>query len=1042
LTSLQPLRLPASYAQELLWLLHRAAPENVAYNVSRAYRVPGALDAAALLRALDALVARHEILRTTYGSEGDAVVQIIHSPAQITARIEDCSHLAERAREAAVRQLLRAAALAPFDLAAEAPFRVLLVRSSANEHVLQLTSHHIASDGWSGEVLLRDLDALYARELGDGFPLAPLPIQYADFAAWQRETIAGERLAELLAYWRDELAGAELSLQLPTDFPRPVLPSGAAVTRELVLDRATAVAVRGLAARCEATLYVTLLAAFGTLLHRITGSPDVLIGSPILGRDRPELEPLIGFFANTVVQRARFAGDPTFAELVARLRRATLDAYDHQDVPFEKLVLELRGATNAAAPLLGAVFTMLTGGGPDAARLGPLTLEPLPVAATTKFDLTLFAADRGDEVALTLCARTDLYAPATVSRMLGQLRTLLLAAAADPQRRVGDLPLLAPDETAQLARWNATATGGTLEPVTAAIERAALRAPQRVAVRCGVEAVTYGTLWERSGELARRLRRAGVGPGIMVGIARERSIAFIVALVAVLRAGGAYVPLVPDLPEERRRRQAQLARVALVLDEWTVLPEAMPDDPLPAIALDDLAYVLFTSGSTGEPKGVAIAHGNLANYVAGIARALDAPADARAGWSYGLVSTAAADLGNTTLFAALTAGGELHVIPPDVATDPARFAAAVHVQPLDVLKITPSHLRALLDGAPTGSELLPRRRLILGGEAVPWRLAEQVLATHACRLFNHYGPTETTVGACTFEVTAASAARVRAAGAATVPIGLPLANVQLHVLDARAVPLPVGIPGELWIGGAGVAPGYLHDPVRTAERFVDVAPFGRLYRTGDRVRRLPSGEIEFLGRIDRQVKVRGYRVELGEIEAALAAQPAVREAAVLLREDGGEPELCAYLAADTAGDAEQLIAELRAALAARLPAYMVPSRFAVLDALPLTPNGKLDRAALPGFAPAGGAAGGAAPASPAERGLAEIWCEVLRIPQVGRDDDFLSLGGHSLAAIRVLGRISRAFGVRLPLRALFDAPSLAELAARIEREAAAGGAES
>ncbi len=1069
--------LPASYVQELLWLMDRASPGSSAYNVPRTRRLAGRLDADALRRAFDALVARHEILRTTYAFHEDHPVQVIHDPRPVDFRVVDLSGRPEAERLAEAERLTREQARAPFDLANDQLMRVTVIKLGDDDHVLHIDSHHIAFDGWSRDVLFRELSALYREYAGGAAAALPeLPIQYADYAIWERQNLSGARLEKLLDYWRTQLGGAEFVLELPTDFARPAVPGVGGVTERVTLSPSLLAGVRALAGQHQATLYMTLLAAYTTVLHRYTVQDDVLVGSPIAGRSRPETEGLIGYFANTIVQRARFASDPTFSELLTQVRASALGAYDHQEIPFEKLVLELQGGQQLShSPLFQVVFTMLGGGtesGP--ARIGDAEVRSFGADDTdTKFDLTLFMTERDDSLTLTLRARSDLYAPATVHRILGHIVTVLEAAVANPATKISALPLLTVAERDQASRWNeTTAELGGPTTIDRLFSEQVARVPGQVAVRSGRGELTYAGLDQRANRVANRLRALGVTPGAMVAVTLDRSVDLLVAILGVLKAGAAYVPVLPDLPAARAARQVaesgakvivtSSAHVSILPSDVRILSldgDAAEIDAEPAVAPDipvdpqRTAYVLFTSGSTGVPKGVAVTHANVVHYARAVSAVLNG-ADSMSGWHFGMVSTLGADLGNTSLFPSLFHGGVLHIMTTDVTTDPAHYASYVKEHPLDVLKITPNHLRALVGGA-AGTELaalLPRKWIVLGGEVLSLDFAQKLLDAGSCRVLNHYGPTETTVGATTYEVTRASLDAARAAGAQTVPIGTPLANVQLHVLDAHGQAVPVGVPGELYVSGAGVARGYVGRDDLTKERFIQVgawpslrsgrqhsvAPTHLSYKTGDRVRRLPDGAIEFLGRADDQVKIRGYRVELGEIELAFAEHPGVAQCVALVRDD----RLIAYVV-PRAGDAyaqshaQRITAEtLTEWIGTKLPDYMVPGAVVILDALPLSANGKVDRAALPDPGASAAAAEDAyvAPRNPTEEAIAAIWAEVLKKERVGVTENFITLGGHSLLAIRVLGKLSRKFGVRLPLRSLVDAPTIADLSELVDLE--------
>jgi amino acid adenylation domain-containing protein len=1078
--------LPASFAQELFWLIHRTAPDSTAYNVPRLRRLRGALDVDALRRALDAIVARHEVLRTTYGSEGDATVQYVHEPRPVPFEMVDLSTGPAATRDAAAERVARARIDRPFDLRRDLLLRATLIRLAQDEHVLLVESHHIAFDGWSRDIFFREFDAFYRSFTGGASADLPaLPIQYVDFAIWQREQLAGARLEELLAYWRTALQDAALTLDLPGDLPRPARPGFDGATVTLQLDPEFARRLTATARAHGATLYMTLLAAYMTVLQRYTGQDDVLVGSPVAGRARPETEPLIGYFANTVVQRGHFADDPTFATLLDRVRDSTLGAYDHQDVPFERLVLDIVKNQDAArSPIFQVVFTQLgvaqEGVNPT---LGDIAMEGFAVdAGSTKFDITLLFSEQASGVHLALRYRTDLFSAAFAERFAGHLRRVLEAVAADPTVSVSRIDFLTAAERSELAAWNDTAVSeGSATTLTHLIEAQATRAADRLAVVgprasataagsvAGTLAITYAELNTRANQLAHHLRTLGIGPNAPVGLLLDRSTDAIVGLLGILKAGGAYMPLAVDAPNARIAQQltesgarvvvtnvagaAKLpsSTTAVALDRDEAVLGALPQANVAPVAQPtDVAYILFTSGSTGVPKGVAVTHANAVHYARAVSRVLadvdrHTAGDGLAsldGWVFGMASTLAADLGNTSLLPALLSGGTLHLLSKEVTTDPARFAEYASVYRFDVLKITPNHFSALTGGKNGGelSPLMPKRWLVLGGEALRLDLARTFLGAGGTRILNHYGPTETTVGVSTFEVTTRSLAEVESHGVKTAPIGRPLANTHSFVVNRSSIEQPVGVPGELLLGGAGVAQGYVNRDDLTAQRFVQFAG-ERVYRTGDRVRRLANGAVEFLGRADDQVKVRGFRVELGEIDQVLRQNPGVAQSVVVARtDDAGESQLVGYVVPHQSGYAvshsdRPTPAKLMEWVATQLPDYMVPSAIVMLETLPLTANGKVDAARLP--APDRDAAVEdrfVEPETSTEKQLAAIWAEVLKRERVGRGDNFLDLGGHSLLAIRVLGKISKTFGVRLPLRTLFDAPTIEALGQRVDDE--------
>jgi amino acid adenylation domain-containing protein len=1067
---------PVTFAQEVLWLLDRATPGLTAYNTPVARRIRGVLDVAALERALNALVARHETLRTVFAARGDGAVQVVKPSADVRLTMHDLRSLPAVEREGAAIAALRADTDTPFDLTQEPGFRASLARVGEEDHVLLLLTHHIVSDAWSYGVMMRELNALYAAESRGVAPdLPPVALQFGDFAAWQRDVLQGERLNERLSYWRERLADLP-TLDLPTDFTPRGTTGFAGARVGTTLSPELSDAARRFAQSRDATLYMVLLAAVQSVLHRYSGQDDVVVGSAVAGRTRRESEEMIGYFSQALPMRTSFDGDPAFGELIGRVRDTVLGAFEHQDVPVETLMLELQRSQQRQAPLFRVVLTMQDAM-PVALELRGTTAEPVELdASATKFDLTFLVTDTPAGIEIALWYRTELFRADSARRLLGHLETLLGAALADPMRRVSALPLATIGEHEQLVSWNATGLDeGEPTSLVALFEAQAARVPDRVAVVApsasasahgsvaGSTTLTYAELNARANQLARHLQASGVAAGAPVGLLLDRSADALVGLLGILKAEGAYMPLSVDAPSARLAQQITESGAKLVvtsaslagrlLGSATVVPldsdavtlGAHSDANLPLSARPrDTAYVLFTSGSTGVPKGVAVTHANIVHYMRVVRRVLgtvdDEPMDGRAR-QFGLASTLAADLGNTSLFPALLGGATLHLLGADVTTEPARFAQYMSVHQLDVLKLTPNHLRALVAGK-SGAELaevLPRQVLVLGGEALSLDFARQLAGSGRCRVLNHYGPTETTVGVLTHAVTPDSLAAATALGAATVPLGRPLANTRAYVVDAKGQEQPVGIPGELWLGGAGVTNGYLNRPELTAERFVSFRG-ERVYRTGDRVRRLADGTLEFLGRGDDQVKVRGYRVELGEIEQVLRAHPGVEQGIVLLRaqSEAVEPVLVAYAVPKQAGYAvshtdRATTEKLSAWLAAQLPEYMVPSAVVLLEALPLTANGKVDRSKLP--EPGESAAAGdtfVAPRTETERQLATIWQEVLKREQVGVTDNFLALGGHSLLAIRVLGRISKTFGVRLPLRALFETPTIEALAGAID----------
>jgi len=1058
---------PLSFGQEQLWVIDQLAPGSPAYNIVEGLRLSGPLDVAALERALAAVVRRHEALRTTFraATADGRPVQVIAPALAVPLRVVDLGALPAATREAAAQERAAEEARLPFDFGRGPLLRATLLRLDAGAHLLVLVVHHIVADGWSMGLLIRELAACYAAAVdGAEAPaeLPVLPVQYADFARQQREWLRGENIADHLAYWTQQLGGMPDSLDLPADRPRPPVQTFRGAWYEFALPAELYAAIVRLSQKERVTPFMTLLAAFQALLHRYTGRDDIVVGSPVAGRTRTETEGLIGLFMGMLVLRGDLAGDPTFRELLGRARDLALDAYDHQDMPFEHLVEELRPARDPSRnPLFQVMFALQNMPAPPNNMAGVDLRREEIHTGTAKFDLSLILIPQTEDGGLRglLEYNTDLFEEATIARMAEHFRTLLEGIAADPDRRLSALPLLTEVERRQLlVDWNSTVAPLPEATLPALVAAQAARTPDAVAVVCADEELTYAALEGRADRLARRLRELGVGPDVLVGLYTERSLAMVVGLLGILKAGGAYVPLDPSFPVERLafmaadaalpvlvtqaalvgRLPAHAARVVL-LDDPDPDPDAAAGDAGDAgggATLDDLAYVLYTSGSTGHPKGVQIPHRALVNFLASMRRA----PGLTAADTLLAVTTLSFDIAGLELYLPLIVGARLVVAGRDVAVDGAALAATLTRTGATVMQATPATWRLLLDAGWQGD---PRLTALCGGEALPGELAAR-LRPRVGALWNMYGPTETTIWSTIQEV----AEPVGAAGE-VVPIGRPIANTQTYVLDGHMRPVPVGVPGELCIGGAGLARGYLGRPALTAERFVPdpfaTAPGARLYKTGDRARYRPDGTLEYLGRLDNQVKVRGYRIELGEVEATLAAHPAVRQAVVTVREDTpGDARLVAYVVPEPGG--APAAEELRALLRERLPAYMVPSAFVALAAFPLTPNGKVDRRALPApdaAQPADTDAGAyVAPRTPTEREVATVWAEVLKLARVGAEDDFFDIGGHSLLATQVVARLRAARGPGMSLRTLFDAPTVALLAAALDalppRQADAG----
>jgi amino acid adenylation domain-containing protein len=889
-----------------------------------------------------------------------------------------------------------------------------------------------------------------------------LPVQYADFAHWQRQWLQGEVLEEQLSYWGQQLAGSPTVLELPADRPRPAVQSFCGADLAMALPQELSQAIVDLSRREGVTLFMTLLAAFQTLLFRYTGQESINVGSPIAGRTRPETEGMIGFFLNTLVFRTDFSDDPSFRELLRQVREVSLGAFAHQDLPFEQLVEALQPERNMShSPLFQVAFVMLNTS-TEALELPGLKMQPFRVEdSTAKYDLTLFVVESQAGLTANLEYSTDLFDASTIRRMLQHLAMLLESIVADPNQRVSALALMSEPEAQQLlVEWNQTETDYPLEQcLHHHIEAQVERAPEAVALVFEGAQLTYGELNRRANQLAYYLQRLGVGPEVPVGICLERSLEMIVGILGVLKAGGAYLPLDPAYPLERLAFMLEDSQAPVLLTQQRLIegigetirnPQSAIRNPV-VVCLDTIretlarerdenltsgvtsdhpAYVIYTSGSTGKPKGVVVSHRAICNHML---------------WQQDHLSVTAADCllqktafsfdaSGTEFYLPLFNGGRLILPRPGGQQDSSYLVKAMIEHQVTILQLVPSLLRVLLEEEDF-ARCESLSRVICAGEALPAELQERFNLSLAAELHNFYGPTEAAI-----DVTCWS--YQHADGRQIVPIGRPLGNTQVYVLDSARRPVPVGVPGELYIGGANLARGYLNRPELTAERFTphpfSQEPGARLYKTGDLARYLPDGHLEFLGRIDHQVKVRGFRIELGEIEAALGHHPAVQEAVVLVREDvPGDKRLVAYLVADQ----ELSPSEWRGFLKGRLPEYMVPAAFVRLKSVPLTPNGKVDRRALPAPDRARPELERAyvAPRTPIEEKLSEIVAQLLRIERVGIEDNFFELGGHSLLATQFMSRLRNAFQVELPLRSIFEGPTVAELARAVEK-AKEGGA--
>jgi amino acid adenylation domain-containing protein len=1032
--------LPLSFAQQRLWFLEQLEPGHSFYNLPFVTRLAGPLRVSKLEESLTEIVRRHEALRTTFTTVDGRPTQVIAPSSPLSLSVIDLRGLPESDRDAEASRLTLAEAGRPFDLVQGPLFRASLLCLSDIDHVLLLTLHHIVSDGWSIGVLYRELSALYAALCaGRPSPLPGLPIQYADFALWQRRWLQGEVLELLLSYWKRKLTGMPLFLELPTDRPRPRVQVFLGAAYAVPMAKSLVEGLKTVGRQAGATLFMVLLAAFKVLLFRYSEQTDVVVGCPIANRTRVEVEGLIGFFVNTLVLRTDVSGDPTFGQVLSRVREVTLEALAHQDLPFEKLVEELQPARNLGHnPLFQVMFVLQnteTGG-----QIGPQQNAPQLSVGTSKFDLTLSVTETADGLMAVFEYNTELFDATTVVSLAQHFQTLLEGAVAQPGRRASELLLLSREERQRLAdEWkgtdNARASASCIHELCEAQARVR---PDAVAVMFAGQCLTYRELNARANQLARALREHGVGPEVLVGLCLERSPEMVVGLLGILKAGAAYVPLDPTYPTDRLAYMLEDTQAPLLLTQerlasgpssyqgkvlcldtdWPRIAAYRDDDVGAPTAPDNLAYVIYTSGSTGRPKGVMVPHRGVCNVAEAQARTFAVEPENRI-LQFASLSF---DASIFEIVMALRAGATLCLASQEVLLPGTPLVEVLREESINVLTVPPSALAVL-----PAAVLPDLHTLVVAGEVCFRDLVARW--AHGRRFFNAYGPTEGSIWATVAECTEDDA---------PPPIGRPIPNTRAYVLDARLEPVPLGVPGEIYLGGAGVTRGYHGRPDLTAERYLPDPfrgePGARMYRTGDRARRRPSGDIQFLGRVDQQLKLRGYRIEVREIEASLLRHPAVREVAVAARRTpGGETRLVAYCV--PGHEPAPGGVELRAFLQQRLPDFMVPAAFVLLEALPRHENGKLDRRALSAARhdmPGAEEEGWAAPRTATEEALMRIWCEVLELDHVGIHDSFFELGGHSLLATRVMARVNDAFRTDLPLRRLFELPTIAGLAAALD----------
>ncbi len=1040
--------LPLSFAQERLWFLAHLEPDNTSYNILGLTQLSGSLNIAALERVIAEIIRRHAILRTSFSLIDGQPRQVIH-PTETPSPLIYEDQRQYPLTDTDIHQRAQQELQRPFDLSQAPLVRFTLLQQSDHDFMLIMALHHIISDGWSTGILIQELTQLYPSYCQDQpSPLAELAIQYADFAVWQRQWLQGDVLDTQLNYWKDQLANAPAALSLPTDRPRPAQPTYLGKTQTVAIDPDLSQPLQQLSLRSGTTLFMTLLAAFATLLYRYTGTPDLLIGSPIANRNRPEIEPLIGFFVNTLVLRTRFEDNPRFSDLLQQVRDATLAAYDHQDLPFAQIVEALQPERSLSYSPLFQVMFALQNPPEEILELPNVTLRILPPqGGTAKFDLTLTITDTATGLVGSWEYKTDLFDDATIARMANHFQVLLAGIVANPEQRVDQLPLLTVSERHQLLmEWNQTARAYPQDQcIHHLIEAQVDQTPTAIAIRFGDAELSYEELNRRANQVAHHLQILGVGPEVLVGICLERSLEMVIGLLGILKAGGAYVPLDPNYPHDRLQFMIEDAKIPVLLTQTSLLGKrpnseaqviCMDRDlskidhtpvtsPPSEVNADNLAYVIYTSGSTGKPKGVQIEHQSVVNFLYSMQQTPGLKATDR----LAAVTTLAFDIAGLEIYLPLTVGAQVVIMPQTVAQDGHLLQDQLHATEATILQATPATWQMLL-AAGWANPSTPMT-LLCGGEALSAELAKHLLATGST-VWNLYGPTEATIWSTQFRIDPSTLPQTSEARP-LIPIGQPIANTQIYILDAYLNPVPIGVPGELHIGGSGLARGYLNRPDLTAETFIP-NPFGqdRLYKTGDLARYLIDGTIEFLGRLDHQVKIRGFRIELGEIETVLSRQEQVQQCVVMSQADTpGDQRLVAYVVSET----DLNIRALQAFLKQHLPDYMVPALFVQLGSLPLTPNGKVDRKALP--KPDRETRNRdrlyAAPRTPQEAFLCSIFAKLLKISAVGVHDSFFDLGGHSLLGVQLMAQIQSQFQVQIPLAILFQSPTVAQLAQLLDQ---------
>ncbi|MFY7822882.1 MAG: amino acid adenylation domain-containing protein [Planktothrix agardhii] len=1039
--------LPLSFAQQRLWFLQQLSPDSHSYNLLEALRLEGSLNLLALEQSLSELIRRHEILRTTFPMVEGQPIQRIAPPSPVSLPLEDLQGLSKNEQTEHLQEIAIAFSLKPFNLAKESLVQFKLLKLGSQEYVLLLKMHHIIYDGWSLSIFFGELSQLYAAFVqGLPSPLAELSIQYADFSVWQRQWLTGEVLERQLNYWREQLTDAPTILELPTDYPRPPIPSFRGDGAIFRLDRGLTQRLKQLSQESGATLFMTLLAAFFVLISRYSGQLDVLVGSPIANRNSSAIEKLMGFFANTLALRGDLSGNPSFLVLLERVKQTTLSAYAHQDLPFEMLVERLQLDRDLSRNPLVQVMFSLQNTPQSEGSLSGLKIEnlPLPIDTKARFDLEVNFWEVSDSLEAAWCYSTDLFTAGTITQMGQHFQNLLTAIAADPSLVIFELPMLSDAECHQLlVSWNETQTDYPQDKcIHQLFEEQVKHNPDSVAVVFEGQQLTYSELNSRANQLAHYLKSLGVETDELVAICIERSLEMIVGLLGILKAGGAYVPIDPDYPLERISFMLQDTQVKILLTQQSLLPSLPNHQAIivcldkdwkqinqenlnSAVSADNLAYIIYTSGSTGTPKGVVVTHQAVNRLILNTNYIQFTPDDCVV-----QASNIAFDAATFEIWGALLNGAKIIILPKSVLLSPQEFALSLKENQISVLFLTTALFNQLANLVPQAFNNL--RCLLFGGEAVDPKWVQEVRSKGAPqRLLHVYGPTENTTFSSWYLVENLPST------ATTIPIGKAIANTQIYLLDKNLQPVPVGVVGELHIGGAGLARGYLNRPELTQEKFIPNPfsnyPDSRLYKTGDLARYLPDGNIEYIGRIDNQVKIRGFRVELGEIEAVISQNEDIQSVCVIVREDNpGDKRLVAYIVPKLG--VTMTSEDFRQFLTHKLPGYMVPSAFVMLEFLPLTANGKIDRRALKAPSNTSDSDRFIEARSQLELSLVQIWSKVLKIDKIGVRDNFFDLGGHSLLAPYLTTQIKEQFGKEIALTALFQNPTIEQLATIIQSD--------